>query len=64
MPLLLIIDDELNTRTLMEKVLKREGFDTLSAANADIALSLLEKNNVDLIIMDIMLPVRTGLIFP
>lgn len=60
MPLLLIIDDELNTRTLMEKVLKREGFDTLSAANADIALSLLEKNNIDLIIMDIMMPGMNG----
>lgn len=60
MPLLLIVDDEINTRLLMEKALQREGFDTISAANGKIALSLLEKNKVDLIIMDIMMPGMDG----
>jgi len=60
MPLLLIVDDEINTRLLMEKVLRRDGFDTISAANGKIALSLLEKNKVDLIIMDIMMPGMDG----
>lgn len=60
MPLILIVDDEINTRLLMERVLKREGFDAISAANGKIALSLLEKNKVDLIIMDIMMPGMDG----
>lgn len=60
MPLIMIVDDEMNTRLLMERVLKREGFDAISAANGKIALSLLEKNKVDLIIMDIMMPGMNG----
>lgn len=60
MPLVMIVDDEINTRLLMERVLKREGFDAISAANGKIALSLLEKNKVDLIIMDIMMPGMDG----
>ena len=60
MPLLLIVEDDLNTRLLMEKILKREGFDTISAANGNIALSLLDKNKVDLIVMDVMMPGING----
>lgn len=60
MPLLLIVEDDLNTRILMEKILKREGFDTISAANGNIALSLLDKNKVDLIVMDVMMPGING----
>lgn len=60
MPLILIVDDEINTRQLTEKVLKRDGFDTISAANGKIALNLLVQNKVDLIIMDIMMPGMDG----
>ncbi len=60
MPLLMIVDDELNTRELTKKVLEREGFDIICAANSKIALNLLEKNKVDLIIMDVMMPGMDG----
>lgn len=57
---ILIVNDEINTRLLMEKVLQREGFETISAANGKIALDLLEKNKIDLAIIDVMMPVMDG----
>lgn len=57
---ILIVDDELNTRLLMEKVLKREGFQTITAANGKIAIEQFEKNKIDLAIIDIMMPVMDG----
>ena len=60
MSLILVVEDEINTRLLMEKVLKREGFDVLLAANGNISLSEMEKNKIDFIIMDIMMPGMDG----
>lgn len=57
---ILIVDDEVHTRLLMEKILQREGFHTISAANGKIALDLFEKNHVDLMIVDVMMPVMDG----
>lgn len=60
MTTIMVVDDEINTRLLMEKVLKREGFEVVLAANGEIALSLLENHKIDLAIIDIMMPVMDG----
>lgn len=57
---IMIVDDEINTRLLMEKQLQREGFETISAANGEIALQLLEKNQIALMIIDVMMPKIDG----
>jgi two-component system, OmpR family, response regulator VanR len=58
---ILIVDDEKEIRDLIDIYLKGEGYDTLKAENGEEALNILEKQNVDLIILDIMMPKVNGI---
>ena len=58
---ILIVDDEKEIRDLVEIYLKGEGYNTLQATDGEEALSLLEKNQVDLIILDVMMPKLNGI---
>jgi signal transduction histidine kinase len=60
---ILVVEDELIYRSLLEQTLKDEGFDVVSAANGQEALSLLEKIRVDLILSDIRMPKMDGYAF-
>lgn len=57
---ILIIDDEEVLREVLEAVLRREGFDVLTAASGEEGLSLLDREDIDLIILDMMLPGMSG----
>jgi two-component system response regulator PilR (NtrC family) len=56
----LIIDDEEVLRDVMQAVLRREGFDVALAASAEEGLALVETEDIDLVILDIMLPGMDG----
>ena len=58
---ILIVDDEEFIRTLLQKIVEREGYESLVASNGEEALALLEKCSVKLIISDIMMPGISGL---
>ena len=58
---ILIVDDEKEIRDLIDIYLKGEGYETLKAENGEEALEILEKNDVDLIILDIMMPKVNGI---
>ncbi|MEO3946135.1 response regulator transcription factor [Gorillibacterium sp. CAU 1737] len=58
---LLMVDDEKEIIKLMEIYLKNEGYQLLTASNGQEALELLERNKVDLIVMDVMMPEMDGL---
>jgi len=58
---ILIIDDEKEIRDLIEIYLKNEGYDTIQAANGIEGLVALEKHQVHLIILDIMMPKMDGI---
>ena len=58
---ILIVDDEKEIRDLIDIYLKGEGYDTLKAENGEEALNILEQQNVDLIILDIMMPKVNGI---
>ncbi|GLX66553.1 response regulator transcription factor [Paenibacillus glycanilyticus] len=58
---LLITDDDSNTRTLLGHYLTREGYRVLEAQNGLEAIAVLEKQPVDLAILDVMLPIVDGL---
>lgn len=58
---ILIVDDEKEIRDLIDIYLKGEGYETLKAENGEEALNVLEKNDVDLIILDIMMPKVNGI---
>jgi two-component system response regulator PilR (NtrC family) len=58
---ILIVDDEEVLRDVLEAVLRREGFDVLLASSGEEALNLLDSDEVDLVILDIMLPGISGI---
>jgi two-component system OmpR family response regulator len=58
--LILIIDDEAGVRELLSDALKLAGFETISAADAMIAQTLLRTTKPDLLIVDINMPLMDG----
>ena len=57
---ILIVEDEERMRRLIGDYLKREGFKIIEAEDGKRALESFESENVDLIILDIMLPEYDG----
>ena len=58
---ILIVDDEKEIRDLVEIYLKGEGYETFKAENGIEALSLLEEKEIDLVILDVMMPKMDGI---
>lgn len=57
---ILMVDDEDRMRFLIEAYLKKENFDVISAENGEVALKKFKENNIDLVVLDIMMPVMDG----
>ncbi len=57
---ILIADDEPNIVTALEFLLQRSGYEVLIARNGDEALKALESARPDLVLLDIMMPVKSG----
>ena len=57
---ILVVEDDINTGKLMEAVLQQEGFAPILAKDAQMALDILDKQQVDLMITDIMMPGMDG----
>jgi len=59
---ILIVDDEPRIRALFHSQIKESGYNALEARDGDEALQVLQKNkDIDLLILDIMLPHVSGL---
>ncbi|MBN2320087.1 MAG: response regulator [Acidobacteria bacterium] len=58
---LLVVDDDEAIRSLMENILKREGYECMSAADAAEARILLASHLFSLLLSDIQMPGETGL---
>ena len=58
---ILIVDDEVNVRKLYAEELRNEGYHTVSAATVAEALAAVEKENPDLIVLDIKLGEESGI---
>ncbi len=56
----LVVDDEMMNRDLVCKILRKEGFFVIEAVNGKEALSILKNDRVDLVLMDLMMPVMDG----
>ena len=61
--LILLVDDEQANLELFSTILEEEGYRTLSARDAALALEMLETNKPDLIISDIYMPEMGGFEF-
>lgn len=60
---ILVVDDELYTRKLRSAVLKQHGYHPMLASNGEEALEVLEHYQVDLILVDIVMPHMDGFQF-
>jgi two-component system phosphate regulon response regulator OmpR len=58
---ILLVDDDLRLRGLLETYLKREGFLVTVAANAQQMEKNLQEHPIDLMVLDLMLPGKSGL---
>ena len=58
---ILVVDDDMRLRSLLERYLVEQGFIVRSAANAEQMDKLLERENFHLMVLDLMLPGEDGL---
>lgn len=57
---ILIAEDEERLRKLIVKYLKNENYSTFEAANGKEAIQLFEEEAIDLVILDVMMPIIDG----
>lgn len=60
-PEILVVDDESGHRQMIKAVMGDEGYDVLEAENGQKCLELLQKKNVDVILLDMKMPVMDGM---
>ena len=56
----LVIEDEENIRKIISKVLSREGYHVFEASSAEEGLDIIDKNLINLIVLDLALPKMDG----
>jgi len=60
----LVVDDDAAMRDSLRDILEDEGHDVVEAANGQEALATIRsRNDIDLVLLDIMMPVMNGLEF-
>ncbi len=59
--LILVVDDDLSTRTIFEKVLRKKGYDVITTDMGEKAVKLVEEDEIDIIFIDMKLPTINGL---
>ncbi len=60
-PHIAIVDDHRDIRDLVGKYLTRHGYRTSLAENASACRKLIERNSIDLVVLDVMMPGEDGL---
>ncbi len=57
---ILIAEDDTNTRLLYKAVLENEGYHVFLAPNGQEALEMIDREHIDLVVLDIMMPKMDG----
>ena len=60
---ILVVDDDKNTRRLLKAVLEIEKYTVFTAENGEDALEVMDKEHIDLAVLDIMMPKMDGYAF-
>ena len=58
---ILIIDDEKSSRDSAKRILRKEGYELFFAENGKIGINRMEEIQPDLVILDIFMPIMTGI---
>lgn len=62
-PNILVVDDQQDIRELISFYLKKEGYSIIEASNGEEALQLINEVFIDLMIVDVMMPIMDGFAF-
>lgn len=57
---ILVVDDDKNTRMYFEAVLKNNNYTVTVAKNGEEALDVMDREHIDLVVLDIMMPKMDG----
>lgn len=57
---ILVVDDDPDIRDVLEALLEGEGFEVVMANDGEQALEAIKKENPDLMILDLLMPVTDG----
>ena len=57
---ILVTDDDKHTRMLFKAVLEADGYTVITAKDGTEALDILDREHIDLIVLDIMMPGTDG----
>ena len=57
---ILVVDDSVQCRKQLERILKGEGYSVQTVNDGDKAVKLLEKENFNLLLLDIVMPEMDG----
>lgn len=60
---ILVVDDDKNTRKYISAVLEAEGYTVSVAENGEEALEMMDKEFIDLVVLDVMMPKMDGYTF-
>ena len=60
MPTILVVEDDRDTREMLERFLELEGFTVRAAENGRAALDILGREAACVIVLDLMMPVMNG----
>jgi CheY-like chemotaxis protein len=57
---ILVVDDEADVRTFLTTLLKKHGYETVTAENGFDALEIARRERPDLVTLDLMMPNKSG----
>ncbi len=60
---ILVVDDDQNTRRLFQAVLENANYTVSTAVNGEDALAVMDREHIDLVVLDIMMPKLDGYAF-
>lgn len=57
---IMVVEDDINARRLMQAVLEQNGYEAVCASDGLEALEIMDKKHIDLIVLDVMMPNMDG----
>lgn len=57
---ILVVDDEHKLREMISSYLQNDGYETVEAANGNSAVQTIKKDQIDIVLLDIMMPEMDG----
>ncbi|TQR19037.1 response regulator transcription factor [Psychrobacillus vulpis] len=60
MTTILVVDDERDMRRLIEMHLQKDGLQVVQAEDGDDAIQIVQKRDIDLVLLDVMMPKKDG----